>query len=243
MVTPAAAVPGAPGAAPLAVALLLADGRLPTGAHAHSGGLEAAVGRGLVADVADLVAWVGGCLHTTWALDAAAAALAHGLAGDGREVAPAAAWSRLDAEVAARTTSGPARATSRTLGRQLLRTGRAAWPGPALEAAAAVHPNGPLQPLALGALAAGAGVDAASTALLSLHHAVQGATTAAVRLLGLDPYAVGAASAVLAPDLDAAAARAAAHGPDPADLPAAGAPMLDVLLHAHDRAERRLFAS
>jgi urease accessory protein len=222
-------------------ALLLGDGRLPTGAHAHSFGLEAAVGRGLVADVGDLVAWAIGCLHTVWTLEAAAAVLAHGVA----TAAPddAGRWTALDAELAARTTSAPGRRTSRTLGRQLLRTGRAAWPGVALETVAGVHPDGPLQPLALGAVVATAGVERDAVALLSLHHALQGVSTAAVRLLGLDPYAVTAACVGLAPALDAVAAAATTAGPDPADLPAGGAPLLDVHLHTHAATERRLFAS
>lgn len=40
--------------------LLLADSRLPTGGHAHSGGVEAAVERGLLRDEADLALFLAG---------------------------------------------------------------------------------------------------------------------------------------------------------------------------------------
>jgi urease accessory protein len=65
-----------------------------------------------------------------------------------------------------------------------------------------------------------------------------------VRLLGLDPFAVQALLARLAPGVDecAAAAAAAAAGP-PSGLPAAAAPALDLLADYHLTAEVRLFAS
>ncbi|MGA9693046.1 MAG: urease accessory protein UreF, partial [Pseudonocardiaceae bacterium] len=45
--------------------LLLADSRLPTGGHAHSGGVEAAVERGLVRDESDLTLFLAGRLRGT----------------------------------------------------------------------------------------------------------------------------------------------------------------------------------
>ncbi|MGI9019040.1 MAG: urease accessory protein UreF [Euzebya sp.] len=229
-------------------ALLLADGRFPTGSHAHSWGLEAAVNRGLINDLADVEGWIQGCLHTTWLLEAAAAAQARGLAvrrGD------AVQWTALDGELGARMTSAPHRDVSRRLGRQMLRSGRAAWPdsasGGAMTATgsgpAAGHRQGPFAPLALGAVAAAAGLDGATTALVSLHHSVQGANSAAVRLLGLDPYALASGTARLGPTLADLADRALLSGEDPAGLPAGGAPMLDVLFADHHQATMRLFAS
>lgn len=216
--------------------LLLADGRFPAGAHAHSSGLETAVARDLVGDLASLTDWIRGCLHTTWALDAAVAVQA------ARPRHPD-DWARLDAEATARQISPEARRISRTLGRQLVRTGRCTWPTPSLDQVAQAHADGPLQPMALGAVAAAAGIAPPDVAIVSLHHAIQGATTAAVRLLGLDPYAVTALTAGFRDDLDATASRAVEVGDDPAALPAAGAPMLDLLLAAHAAAEIRFFAS
>ncbi|MCG5437552.1 urease accessory protein UreF, partial [Micromonospora sp. PSH25] len=57
--------------------LLLADGRFPAGAHAHSGGLEAAVAAGRVTDLASLEAFLAGRLATAGLVGAAFAAAAH----------------------------------------------------------------------------------------------------------------------------------------------------------------------
>ena len=45
-------------------ALFLADGRLPTGGHAHSAGVESAVADGRVVDVGTLGSYLRGRLHT-----------------------------------------------------------------------------------------------------------------------------------------------------------------------------------
>ncbi|MEU8110687.1 urease accessory UreF family protein [Micromonospora sp. NPDC048947] len=60
--------------------LLLADGRFPAGAHAHSGGLEAAVAAGRVTDLASLEAFLAGRLATAGLVGAAFAAAAHRVA-------------------------------------------------------------------------------------------------------------------------------------------------------------------
>ncbi|MFF5180139.1 urease accessory protein UreF [Micromonospora sp. NPDC000316] len=66
--------------------LLLADGRFPAGAHAHSGGLEAAVAAGRVDDLASLEAFLLGRLATAGLVGAAFAAAAHRTAApDGAE--------------------------------------------------------------------------------------------------------------------------------------------------------------
>jgi urease accessory protein len=222
-------------------ALLLADGRFPSGAHAHSLGLEAAVAAGSVTGMDDLRSWVAGNLGTVWRTDAAVAVLA------ARSVHVGAGpddWRRLDAEVTARTTSPQLREVSRRLGRQLLRAVARTWPAATLAALADTHPDGPHVAVVQGAAAAVAGVADADVAVVTLHGAVQLATSAAVRLLGLDPYAVARSVADLAPHLAAVAAEVtAATGADPADLPAAGAPMLDLWLAHHTAADGRLFAS
>jgi urease accessory protein len=74
--------------------------------------------------------------------------------------------------------------------------------------------------------------------------ACAGPASAAVRLLGLDPFAVHAMLARLAPGIDECAAGAArCAGQPPAALPADGAPALDLLPDYHLTAEVRLFAS
>ncbi|MGF7237213.1 MAG: urease accessory protein, partial [Frankia sp.] len=63
--------------------LLLADGRLPAGGHAHSGGLEPAVADGSVRTLDDLAAFLSGRLATAGLVSAAFAAAAHGAAAPG----------------------------------------------------------------------------------------------------------------------------------------------------------------
>jgi urease accessory protein len=105
-------------------------------------------------------------------------------------------------------------------------------------------PSGLHQPVALGAVAGAAGLEPIGAAAAAMHDAVAGPATAAVRLLGLDPFSVHAVLARLGPDLDALIAEGAsyAHAP-PADLPAWGTPLLDVLAERHATWEVRLFAS
>lgn len=225
----------------LSAALLLADGRLPTGGHAHSLGVEAAVHAGTVTDLADLGGWIEGGLATTWWLDAAVAVQAARLARTGDVEQER--WWELDREASARSASPLARRTARALGRQAARTGGVAWPRAPLGLAASAHPDGPLAPVVLGALAGTAGLDDWSTATVSLHGAVQLAVGAGIRLLGLDPFAAAAVVAGLGPTLHEVAVRAADVGPAPRDLPAVGTPVLDLLLAAHDHQDRRLFAS
>jgi urease accessory protein len=137
------------------------------------------------------------------------------------------------------------RAASRQLGGGLLRLLRSLQPDAAL-----VMPwarggwPAPHHPLVLGAgvsLAGGSPELAARAAALA---ACASPASAAVRLLGLDPFAVQAMLARLAPGIDECARRAAkdAAGP-PSSLPADGAPALDLLADFHLTAEVRLFAS
>ncbi|TXS51616.1 urease accessory protein UreF [Streptomyces sp. t39] len=214
--------------------LLLADGRFPAGGHAHSGGVEAAVRAGRVTGPADLAAFCRGRLHTTGLTSAGLAACA-ALGHD-----PAV----LDAAADARTPSPALRAASRRLGRQLMRAARTVWPHPALDALAAAFPRGAHQPLVLGASARAAGLGAADAAHCAVHESVSGPVTAAVRLLGLDPFQATAVLAGLAPEMDEVAARAAdAAGRGPDALPAASAPLLDITAEDHAAWPVRLFAS
>jgi urease accessory protein len=223
--------------------LALADARFPGGGHAHSGGVEEAVARGLVAGVGDLREFLFGRLYGAGALQAAfAAAAAHSAA----EGVPSGHWRALDAELDARTPSHAQRESSRAQGRGMIRAGRAAWPSPALaELTEAIRR--PHHPVVLGVLTAAAGAGPRDAALVAGYLAVSGPSSAAVRLLGLDPFAVNAALAELTEDLDRVADEAAAVARlDPADLPAPSAPVLDLLAEAHERHHReevRLFAS
>ena len=228
--------------------LLLADSRLPAGAHAHSAGLEAAVAAGRVRDAADLHSFLIGRLTTVGltgaAFTAAAVQAAYAPTDRAEQAGPAAPFADLDAEYDARTPSPAQRRASRALGRLLIRAVRAGWPHPALDAAAAAHPDGPHQPLALGAAGAATGLDPHDAAVAAALGSITGPANAATRLLGIDPHAVTAVLATLEPLVDdvATAATKAAHGPA-AELPSFSAPRLDISAEHHSTWEVRLFAS
>lgn len=232
----------------LSALLLLTDGRFPAGGHAHSGGLEAAVRHEGVHDLPDLDAFLRGRAETTGAMSAAFAAAAcarasdPALADDGKSIGDE--LQRLDRELDVRLPSPAVRRISRRLGRQMLRAGRTVWPHTVLEEIADAFPGGVHQPVALGAVAAAAGLPPASAASAAAFESVAGPATAAVRLLGLDPFAVNAVLARLGPVIDAIAAEGVtcSHIP-PERLPAPGAPLLDLLAEQHATWEVRLFAS
>jgi len=226
-------------------ALLLADARLPAGGHAHSQGLESAVAAGLVAGVADLRGFVTGRLWTsglaTAAMAAATTAAAHPTSGPGRSAVD---WAGLDAEAGARLPAPALRAVSRRLGRQLLRVALATWPSPLLSALRDTLGQGPHQAVALGAAAAAAGLQPHGTAICAGYLTVTGATSAALRLLGLDPYAVSALVADLIAEIERVADEATLDLDGPlAALPCPASPLADIAAQDHAAWEVRLFAS
>ncbi|MBW3579013.1 MAG: urease accessory protein UreF [Actinobacteria bacterium] len=216
-----------------AAALLLADARLPAGDHAHSGGIEAAVNDGRVRDLADLTAFLDGRLWTVGLTEAALAAAAAAAGPD---------WRRLDLECTARIVSPALRMTSRALGRQLLRVAHRIWPERDWEALGS-HPDGPHRVVVLGACAAAAGLAPRTVALVAAYGSVAVPATAALRLLGLDPYAVSATLAALSHDIEQVAEQAAATPNDLSQLPAAAAVLVEQTADHHRDAEGRLFAS
>jgi urease accessory protein len=232
--------------------LLLLDSRAPAGAHHHSGGMEAAVGTGLVTGITGLEDFCRARLRTSGLVAAAFSAASCHIQdrfAERSSVSPPGypeQWASLDAELDARTASEAMRAASRRLGGGLLRLLRSLLPAADLVTpwGRCADPRAPHHPLVLGAgisLAGGSCELAARAAALS---ACAVPASAAVRLLGLDPFAVQAMLARLAPEIDdcAALARQAADGP-PSSLPAGGAPALDLLADYHLTAEVRLFAS
>lgn len=215
---------------PLA-ALLLADGRLPTGGHVHSAGVESAVADGRIVDVDSLGAYLLGRLHTVGLTEAALAAAA---------VLQPSLVVALDAEADARITVPELRLASRRLGRQLVRVAGRCWPDPVF----ARLPPDPHQPVALGAVGVAAGLDAVTVARVSVHHATTTPAQSALRLLGLDPFAVAALTASLEVEGEQVVQLAVAAGAGPiADLPARTGPVVEIAAAAHASLTTRLFAS
>jgi urease accessory protein len=218
--------------------LILADGRFPSGGHAYSAGVESAVRRGDIVDDSSLERYMVARLSTTGVTDAAFAART-AAAGDDE----LALLAQLDAEFAARVLSSRQRLVSRQLGRQLARGALAVWPSPLLDAVAGM-PGGPHQPIVLGAATAAAGGTPSDAATIALHHLAAAVSTAAIRLLGLDPIGVAsvqARSVALARDLvadvDVWATALPAH------LPARSGALTEILAEDHGQWDARLFVA
>ncbi|KUI26196.1 urease accessory protein UreF [Mycobacterium sp. GA-2829] len=208
----------------LSTLLALADSRLPTGGHVHSGGVEEAVTSGLVRDVDTLHAYLVRRVRTQGLVAASLAAAVHA----GTLTVPEA-----DAETDARTPAPAARAASRAQGRGLARLARRVWPDHDWTALGRT----PHLAVAAGAVGAAAALTPVQTALSVVYTTMTGSATAAQRLLALDPGDVAALTFALA-DLCDDVAAAAADGP--ADL---SDPLLDVLAQRHADRDRPLFAS
>lgn len=212
-----------------ALALLLADGRFPDGSHAHSFGLEAAVAAGRVTGPTSLRGYVEARLWTSARTDAAAARLAT-MGHDLNDV---------DVALELRMPSATARATSRSLGRSLGRTAKRLWPGTQLLDAKG-RPL--LQPVAFGAVAALAGATPDDAAVCVVHACVASLSTAALRLLGLDPFDIAAVTLDLR-DAVTAVARSTGEIHSPTDLPSASTPFAEIDPELQLTLEPRLFGS
>ena len=209
--------------------LLLTDGRFPAGGHAHSGGVEAAVMAGRVTGIDTLAVFLAGRLITAGRVAASLAAAA--CCGAHRV-------DQVDAEAAARIPSPALRAASRIQGRQLLRTARTVLGHAGL-------PDELHLPVAMGVVSAATpDVGPTDAARWAAYESISGPASAAVRLLGLDPYAAWGVVAALLPEAEAIAAAVAAAAAGPLDqLPCCSAPLLDIGAETHATQEVRLFAS
>jgi urease accessory protein len=205
--------------------LTLADSRLPAGGHVHSGGVEQAIAAGVVRDPASLTAFLRRRLATAGSVAAGLAAAACG--------ADAATLARLDLEADARTPSPALRTASRQQGRGLVRVGRRAWPSPSWDDL----PERPHHAIALGVAAHAGGLTPHDAAAAAAYLSISGPATAAQRLLAMDPLAVAALTARLAPAIDEVAGRREHELPADADF------LLDLLAEVHAAREDRFFAS
>jgi urease accessory protein len=230
-------IPVAPPVRSVAALLALADQRLPSGGHVHSGGIEQAIAEGLVADPDSLLAFLSRRLVTAGRVGAGVAAAASELTD--------ATAALLDAEADARIPSPAQREASRAQGRGLLRTARAAWAAPHDHLAWSSLGPRPHHAVVLGCAARAAGADAAGAALVAAYLSVSGPATAAQRLLGLDPVSVAAATLALSDEIEAVAAAAAeiASSHRWVELPDEGDPVLDLLAERHAVRPLTLFAS
>ena len=214
------------------LSLLLADGRLPTGAHTQSAGLEPAMNHGLRLDrVPDYLA---ARLTTVTEVEAAAAVVARQRWLTDPTVP---AITEVDRAWRVRTASAALRDASDLLGRSYLRLAATVWPGLA-----------PLtqdrttwcRAVVIGATAAEAGLDGEQTARLIGFEEVQTVIAAAVKLQPFDPAVAVAWAVAAGHQVEAMVSRVAALT-DVDEIPAYAAPQIEHWAELHTRTERRLF--
>jgi urease accessory protein len=219
--------------------LLLADARTPSGGHAHSGGLEAALAAGLALE--EVPAFMRARLRTVGLVEAAFAALATRAKTVDELLA-------LDLELAARTPAEPLRRAARVLGAGLLRTACAWWPEAQPLAGYRADSLLTPRPVALGAVARAAALSPLAAARLSLYDDAATVASAAVKLAALDAAVASGWLVSLAGEIDRLASSASESERRLASSagergPSTCTPLLDRRAEAHAGAERRLFAS
>lgn len=213
------------------ILMLLADARLPTAGHTQSAGLEPAVADGVsIAEVPDYIELR---LRTVTRVEAATAVVAlHHL----RQGLPL-----LDVETAwaARTPSAALRATSRSMGRALIRLARRLWPD---DPSVRTLEKGASRAVVLAAVADACGLAPAALARLVGYDDVQTVASASLKLLPLDPADVSGWVLGALPGVNRLANDVAALT-SPGSIPAAGAPQIEAWAEAHAHTTRRLFSA
>lgn len=220
-----------------ATALLLADARAPVGGNVNSAGLEPALRGGMPS--ADVPGFLRTRLRIAAAVEGGVAVVARHLFLQGEAVGIAGPISRIQSEWAARSPSAAQRDASRLLARGYARLAHRLWPSAALTAATAAR-GGASRGLVLGAIAATTAMPAEDTVRLVMYDDAQAVASALLKLRPMDP--ADAAAWVLDACADAEPlVRLIATIEDPADIPAAGAPLMEEWTHAHASLTERLF--
>ncbi|HUR86352.1 MAG TPA: urease accessory UreF family protein [Solirubrobacteraceae bacterium] len=217
-------------------AMLLADSRFPAGSYAHSLGLEQAVAEGLGPD--QVAPFIAARLRLGACADAGLSVAALRCAADGDD----AGLDALDDEHGARCPSPVLRDVARRLGSQLLRSAATAWPDPAIDRYRVASSSTP-RPVALGVVAAAAGLDDVETAAVALYDDAATVASAALKLLGLDPAITARWLAQLAPAIGATAREVAADERPIVAQPPPAAAALELAAARHADRTERLFVS
>lgn len=233
--------------------MLLADARLPTGAHTQSAGLEAALRGGMAP--ADVPRYIRARLRTVTAVEAGAAVIARARTVDAgprlttdRTPSPgnpdlpaalAAALAEVDAAWRARTISPALRETSVLLGRGYARLVRRLWPeSPGSQALSAIGKPG--RAVVLGVAAALAGLSAAQLIRLIGYDDVQTVAAATLKLEPLDPVVTTGWVMAAGPQIERLVIDLAAID-DIEQMPAFGAPLIEQWAQIHATTSQRLF--
>lgn len=215
--------------------LLLADGRLPTGAHTQSGGVEPALAAGMRVD--QVPDYLTVRLRTVTEVEAAAAVVARHAWLTAPPAGRRSVLARVDAGWRVRTLSDALRDASDLLGRGYLRMAAAVWD---LRALAEAPRRVWCRAVVLGCTAAAAGLSAAETARVVAFEDVQTVVAAALKLVPFDPTQGVRWSAAAAAEVERLVERVSGLTAV-TDLPAHSAPLVEQWGQHHRTTERRLF--
>jgi urease accessory protein len=227
-----AAVAGAARVGPDYLRLLLADGRLPTGAHTQSGGVEPAFGHGMGLDQVPDYLRVRLCTVTEVEAATTVVARAQWLATP--RMGRAAALAEVDAAWRARTISDALRAASDQLGRSYARMASALWSLDLDDRTVWCRA------VVVGATAAAAGIGAADAARMVGFDDVQTVIAAALKIKPFDPALGLRWAAAAGSEVELMVTRVAGLT-STAELPAHSAPQIEAWGQAHATTERRLY--
>lgn len=214
--------------------MMLADARLPVAGHTQSAGLEPAVAAGLTAGaVPDYIA---ARLATVTRVEAATSVVAL------QRIRAGGALEDVELAWAARTPSAALRRTSRTQARALLRLATRLWPEATEILTSGAGGMAPSRAVVLATVANACGLAPRQLARLIGYDDVQTVTSAALKLLPLDP-AIATTWAFEALAHAEAMAEEVSSLTDPHQIPASGAPQFEAWAEAHAVADRRLFSA
>jgi len=238
-VTPLAVSPSGREPSSELMLMLLADARLPTGAHTQSAGLEPALRGGM--SPTDVPAFLRARLRTVTAVEAATAVLARVRTLDAPMgfIDLPGALAEVDAAWRARTISPALRETSVLLGRGYARLVRRLWPSSAgAHALAAIGRPG--RAVVLGVAAAVSGLTAQQLIRLIGYDDAQTVAAATLKLEPLDPV-VATSWVIAAGDEIERMVVDLAQLTSIDEMPAYGAPLIEQWAEIHSVTNQRLF--
>jgi len=221
--------------------ILLADARLPTGAHTQSAGLEPAIRAGLPGE--SIPAYLRARLRTVTTVEAGAAVVARSRTLSGTTDL-ATDLAKVDHAWRARTVSPAMRETAALLGRGYGRLLSKMWPAaPAVATLATLrmaNPGGTSRAVVLGVAAALAGLSADQLVRLIGYEEAQTVAAAALKLEPLDPMDATGWVIDVQPEIERMVDELSSIT-EVADIPAVGAPLIEQWAEIHATSTQRLF--
>lgn len=217
--------------------MLLADARLPTGAHTQSAGLEQALRQGV--SLADVPGYIRARLRTVVAVEAGAAVVARHLVHHTSDRELTQRLGQVDAAWRARTISPALRENAEVLGRGYARLVSGLWPD-AAATRALLGVRKPIRSVAVGVAGALAELSAAQVARLIGYDDAQTVAASVLKLEPLDPLVATGWVARAADDIERMVTAVSPLTTISA-IPAVAAPLIEQWAQVHAATSQRLF--